>query len=152
MGWAGWLQRALDQRDWKPSELTKRSGGAISSSQLTRWLAGDYLPKLDAIRAVCAVLGVPPVEGMIAAGHLVPEDVGATITGSWQIHEVSNPELLGELARRLDQLDYIAMSNDPQVVQAESDHETPNGGKRPAPIRLRDEDEGVRTAARRRSP
>lgn len=101
--WPEWLRAQLEERGWNQTDLKNRSG--VNDSQISRWLAGKNHPGLAKIRAVCQALGVPPVEGMIAAGHLLPEDVVGTAvvirprtTGPG---DLSDSELLAELARRL---------------------------------------------------
>ena len=98
--WARWLQAQLDERGWIQAELVRRSAGAISRARVSRWLGGAN-PDLDAIRATCAALGVPAVEGMIAAGHLLPDDVGATVIQRPDPAGLTKRELLAELDRRL---------------------------------------------------
>jgi hypothetical protein len=99
-GWARWLQQQLDARGWQDIEVARRSGGKIASSQMTRWLNTTRRPDMDSIRKVCAVLDVRPVEGMVAAGYLDPEDIGATILRV-DAAGLSNRELVDEIGRRL---------------------------------------------------
>jgi hypothetical protein len=61
---------------------------------MTRWLDSSRIPDLESIRKVCAVLGVPAVAGMIAAGRLKPDDVGATVVLHDDLTELTNAELL----------------------------------------------------------
>ena len=107
-GWARWLRDQLRERDWQPIEVTRRSDGKVASSQMTRWLDSSRTPDIESIRKVCAILGVPAVAGMIAAGRLRPEDVGATIVQRTNLRGLSKTELLAyyralgeELAARI---------------------------------------------------
>lgn len=103
--WSRWLRKELREREWKDAELVRRADGRFGSSEVSRWLAGKVTPKLDSIRTVCDVLGVPAVQGMIAAGHLEAADVGATIVElpPLQTEQLSNADLLDEIGRRLEQ-------------------------------------------------
>jgi transcriptional regulator with XRE-family HTH domain len=114
-GFAAWLQRQLDVRRWPRSELVRRSG--IGKDRLSKWLRAEEVPRLDAIRAVCAALGVPAVEGMVAAGHLRPDDVGAVVVqppGPWR---PSKRELLLEIARRIPDVDLEMQAEGATVTQ-----------------------------------
>lgn len=99
--WARWLRDALAEREWSQADLVRRSNGDFADSEVSRWLSGKVNPKIPNIRKVCALLGVAPVEGIIAAGHLEPDDVGATvISRPRQTHELPELELIEELRRR----------------------------------------------------
>lgn len=75
---------------------------------MSKWLRGEELPRIDAIRTVCAALGIPAVEGMVAAGHLEPDDVGAVIAERIDVTGLTSRELLEELARRLGEVERAA--------------------------------------------
>lgn len=140
-GWARWLQEQLDERGWQDIEVAKRSGGTIVSSQMTRWLNTERRPDMRSIRKVCAVLGVRPVEGMIAAGYLDPDDIGATIR-QVDPDALTDRELIDELARRLD-----AVSGErPTSIDGQP---TSPSGSRPYVVRPVGQ-EGQDWAARRR--
>lgn len=95
-----WLEGRLKEKGWSERELSRQA--AVAQSQVSRWGEGAT-PKKESIRAVCAALGVPAVEGFIAAGYLVPEDVGATIeTTVVQLQDVTDRELVEEVARRFE--------------------------------------------------
>ncbi|MFC5993517.1 helix-turn-helix domain-containing protein [Pseudonocardia hispaniensis] len=100
--WAVWLQNRLDERSWRQAELVNRSGGTVTRAQVSRWLKGGHVPDIASIRDVCEVLGVPAVEGMIAAGHLSPEDLGVSVIERHrEARDLSKRELLAELDRRI---------------------------------------------------
>lgn len=98
-GWARWLHAQLDKKRLTPAALIRASGGALSSPRLTNWLSGKETPRLSSIRIVCATLNVPAVEGMIAAGHLRPEDVGATVVHPPEPRPITKREVLDWIAR-----------------------------------------------------
>jgi hypothetical protein len=106
-GWRTWLRGKLDERRWRPADLIRAAaakGERLESSQVTRWLRTGQAPSFDSVRAVCAALGVPVVEGLVAAGRISPAEVGASVTvQSRPIEDVGHRALLDELARRLGQ-------------------------------------------------
>jgi hypothetical protein len=106
--WARWLQEQLDLRGWQDVDVSKRSGGSIASSQMTRWLNKGRRPDRESVRKVCAVLDVPRVRGMIAAGYIDPADIGVTVVEETNLANLERRELvargravLEELARRI---------------------------------------------------
>lgn len=92
-----WLQEQLDARGWIAADLIRASGNVLTSPRLTNWLSGKEVPRLPKIRVVCSALGVTPAEGMIAAGHLRPEDVGATVVQAPRPWRPSKRQVLAAL-------------------------------------------------------
>lgn len=99
--WARWLRRELHDRGWQPIELSRRSNGRIATSQPTRWLRKGRVPDPASISVVCDILGVPAIYGMVAAGHLPADAIGATLVQQPDLTTASTRRLLEELARRL---------------------------------------------------
>jgi hypothetical protein len=65
-------------------------------------LRSDQAPSFESVRAVCAALGVPVVDGLVAAGLVSPSEVGARVVVQTQsVESLNDHVLLGELARRL---------------------------------------------------
>lgn len=52
------LQKALDDKNWKASDLSKATG--INKSSISSWLGGEYNPKQDKIYNMAKVLNVDP--------------------------------------------------------------------------------------------
>jgi len=100
MSWARWLQAQLDERGWKRSDLIQRSPD-VTKDRLSKWLRGEEVPRIGAVRAVCRALRVKAVEGLVAAGHLEPDDVGAVIAERITVTGLTDRELLEEIARRM---------------------------------------------------
>jgi hypothetical protein len=122
----------------------RRSGGSVSTPQVSRWVGAQSMPTWDSVRDVCGALQVPAVQGMIAAGLLTASDVGVTVVEHPRdITELPHRELLDEIARRLDQ----------GITKAGSDVE-PSRGSLTTHIRARLDPtaEGEQQAARRRKP
>lgn len=137
-GWGNWLRERLAERGWAAADLIRRSGGEIDSSQTTRWLKDGSTPKIESVRAVCAALELPTVQGLLAAGLLEPEDVGVTVVERpQQLDKIHHRALLGELARRLDEV----------LGEAE-----PSGEQPESPARIYGFVAGEQAAARRRPP
>lgn len=100
--WATWLRARLAEHDWDQSDLIRASHGRLDAGLVSRWLSGDNVPQLPNIRVVCRALGVPAVEGMIAAGRLEPGDVGITLIRQRpRPADLSARELGEEVTRRL---------------------------------------------------
>lgn len=102
--WSQWLAAALAERDWTPADLIRavrdKAFKRLDDGLLSRWLSGDAIPQMDNIRIVCRALGVPAVEGMIAAGRLEPDDVGVTfIRQRTRAVDMSARELSEEVTR-----------------------------------------------------
>ena len=56
----------------KASELARATG--IAEANISRWLRGETQPDLANLRRIAAVLKVPLLELIVAAGHLSPAE------------------------------------------------------------------------------
>ena len=112
-GWGAWLTDQLAVRGWSQSELVRRSGGALSTPQVSRWIRRGEAPTPESVRAVCVALSdqpqrvVSPVLGMVAAGYLTTAELAAVQTTVIEgpargAHSLDDRELLDELAVRLE--------------------------------------------------
>lgn len=100
--WSNWLGAQLAERDWTQADLVRASNPKLDDSAVSRWRSGQLVPQLANIRIVCRALGVPAVEGMIAAGRLEPEDLGITfIQQRACAADLTARELAEEITRRL---------------------------------------------------
>lgn len=88
----------MELHQWRRGDLVDQG---IPKDRLSKWLRGEEVPKIDMIRRVCSILDVPAVDGMVAAGHLRAEDVGATVVRLNDARELTDRALLDELAERL---------------------------------------------------
>lgn len=156
-GWARFLRDALDERDWSAAELARHIDGRLGTGEISKWLNGKVTPGLASIRAVCRALDVPAVQGMIAAGHLTPDDVGVTVINrprSIEPEDLSNDELIGVLARRLkataDEQGESEKSEESDQFPAPSEDETPAPPAVNRPSLIKGRLEGEQIAARRR--
>lgn len=100
--WATWLRARLAEHDWDQADLIRAAQNRLDAGLVSRWLSGDNTPQLPNIRIVCRALGVPAVEGMIAARRLEPGDVGVTLIRQRpRLSDSSARELAEEVTRRL---------------------------------------------------
>jgi hypothetical protein len=112
--WATWLRARLAEHDWEQHDLIRASSPKLDAGLVSRWLSGDAVPHLPNIRVVCRALGVPAVEGMIAAGRLEPNDVGVTlIRQKPRASDLSARELGEEVTRRLAVAESVEGSRPP---------------------------------------
>ncbi len=76
----------------------------VSESKVSYWKRGERPPTIsEAIRASRAY-GRPPLEGLVAAGYLQPDDIteGVTIQPT-VLHNFTDAQLADELLRRATQ-------------------------------------------------
>lgn len=136
--WSRFLSAALAERDWTGADLIRKSRDRLDAGLVSRWLSGEATPQIPNIRTVCRALGVPAIEGMIAAGRLEPDDVGVTfIRQRTRAGDLSARELGEEVTRRL----HVAES----ITNTDSDQSSA-----PSPFVTDMGQEGKNWAARRR--
>lgn len=72
----------------------------VDQTAIGRWLRGDTgAPRAESVVAFARAVNRPPVEALIVAGYLSPDDVqGATVRGS--LDDFTVDELLDELRKR----------------------------------------------------
>jgi len=97
-GWWAWLQRHLDERGWTPSDLARHA--KINRSIISRWREGAQ-PEVPTARALAVALGRPLLEVLVAAELITPEEAGVTEVTVVTVAQMSDGELLAELAARL---------------------------------------------------
>ena len=67
---ASWLEKELENRDWKPADLSRRSG--IGSGLISRILNRERRAGPDSCVAIARALQLPPETVFRAAGLLPP--------------------------------------------------------------------------------
>jgi len=97
-GWWAWVQRHLDERGWTSSDLARHA--KINRSIIGRWRDGAQ-PEVRTARALAVALGRPVLEVLVAAELLTPEEAGVTGVTVISVAQMSDGELLAELAARL---------------------------------------------------
>jgi transcriptional regulator with XRE-family HTH domain len=76
-GFVAWLERELDQRNWRQADLVRASG--ITSAHVSRVMTGGFRPGLDFFEGVQRALKVPMLEILERAeivripGDILPE-------------------------------------------------------------------------------
>lgn len=140
--WARWLTDQLAERGWRQVDLVRHApDSALSTPQVSRWMRRGETPTVDSVRATCAALRIPAVDGLLAAGVLQPEDLGTEVVErpARGAHALRHGELLEEIARRLERVPDVPGAADTAVVHTlERTSPTPT--------------EGSQWAARRRQP
>jgi transcriptional regulator with XRE-family HTH domain len=96
--WWGYVQRHLDERGWTPTDLSKQAG--INRSIIGRWREGAQ-PEVRTAKALARALGRPVLEVLVASGLLDPGDVGDVDITVLTVGEISDDELVAEVAERL---------------------------------------------------
>ncbi len=96
--WWAWVQRHLDERGWTSSDLARHA--KINRSIIGRWRDGAQ-PEVRTARALAVALGRPLLEVLVASELLTPEEAGVTGVTVIEAAQMSDGELLAELAARL---------------------------------------------------
>lgn len=95
--WTGYVQRITKD---VPREVVAQAAG-IHVTGLYRWLRGQGRPRAEQVVGFARGLGQRPVEALIAAGYLEPDEVEGVIEVYQSRKELSDDELLAEIAARL---------------------------------------------------
>jgi len=68
---ADWLNDQLRTRDWKQSDLVRRSG--VNSGLISQILSGQRRPGVDTCRGIAKAFGLRDIDVLRAAGLATPE-------------------------------------------------------------------------------
>lgn len=109
--WWFYVQRHLDERGWTPSDLSRAAG--INRSIIGRWRDGAK-PEVTTARALASALDRPVKEVLVASGLLTPDEADVTEVTVLTMGEISDDELVAELAARLRQRRWTLVG-EPQV-------------------------------------
>ena len=116
--WSAYLQQVLDLRGMKGAHLSK----ALNLNERTtvsRWLRGKNGASTDMAVRVAVALGRPPLEALVAAGHVTMEASQLTYLPA-DAAQFSDAELLMALERRLAELRRaVPMPTPPQLADPE---------------------------------
>lgn len=96
-----YLQTQLDRHSWTRADLARASG--IDASLIGRWIRGEVVPGVPAARAIADAVGRPMLEVLVAAGLLTPEEAKQRTTAPPSPAELTDEQLIGEVARRLQE-------------------------------------------------
>jgi len=72
---ASYLRRAMELAGVTQADLSRAIG--VKDSVISRWLKGS-IPTIENLRLLAPVLRVPVRDLVVAAGHMLPEEVGLT--------------------------------------------------------------------------
>ncbi|ATW60824.1 immunity repressor [Gordonia phage BENtherdunthat] len=78
----------------------------VSEPQVSRWKSGKNRPDAEALITFARHYGRPPVEAIVAAGYLSPDEVGAVVDVTRPIGDIANNELLREVQRRIESVEH----------------------------------------------
>ena len=99
---------AVKKRSWpeyvRGVGATPKDIGAavgVSRSIVSRWLTGDAHPSAESVVAFARAYGKRPVEALMAAGFLQPDEVEGAFEVMFSPSALSDRDLLEELAKRL---------------------------------------------------
>lgn len=77
------------------------AAAGINQSGLSRWIAGDR-PDAAKVVSFARAFQRPPVEALVAAGYLEPEELNAKVVHVHVgVRSISTEDLMAELERRL---------------------------------------------------
>ncbi len=96
-----------------PEYLRRITGGAQSQSTIAaklgvgrlsvgNWLHGKTQPKAETVIQVARIYGRSPIEALLAAGYLQPDEVEAPIEVRISPSDFSSSDLAAEVRRRLE--------------------------------------------------
>jgi len=83
-----------------PREDVAEAAG-VNVSSLSRWVNDKVTPKAEKVVEFARALGRSPIEALIAAGYLEPEEAAGVIEVVRSLNDVSNDELLHEVGKRM---------------------------------------------------
>ncbi len=79
------------------------AAAGIDSSGVSRWRSGENMPRAENVIAFAQSIGREPVEALVAAGYLTPDQAHAVVieVHRSQLVDFSDDEVFGELRRRM---------------------------------------------------
>lgn len=95
--WAEYVRRVT--RSMSQTEIAEKSG--VAQTAVGRWLRGDTgAPRAESVVAFARAVGKPPIEALIAAGYLEPDEACGIASVQSSIRDFTTDELLNEVRRR----------------------------------------------------
>lgn len=109
--WPQYLQRVTQGVDRK----TIAHAADIDPSGVSRWITGTTArPKAEKVVAFARGLKLNPIEALVAAGYLNPTEVGGAVEVVRNLSDLSDSELMDEVAARLSRSDGVIVAYEPQ--------------------------------------
>jgi hypothetical protein len=97
--WAEYVHDVLDKHGADANEAGRRMG--IHPDGIRRWLRHQNEPLVDKVMKFAAAFNEPVTEAFIAAGYMTPNQAGLPVEVKQSIRDLSDDQLLAEVARRL---------------------------------------------------
>lgn len=105
--WWAYVERIANKAPQK--DIATKTG--VDGSSISRWKKG-VRPEGDQVVAFARAYGRTPIEALIAARYIEPDEVGGAIEISISMGEVSDAALLEELASRLEAFRRLSAGHD----------------------------------------
>lgn len=96
-GWAEYVARIASG---VPRDVVAKAVG-IHPSGIGRWLRSQNAPSVEKVVAFARGVKKPPVEALVHAGYLEPDEADAVIEVYQSVKALTDEELLAELTERL---------------------------------------------------
>ncbi len=95
--WAQYVRRAT--HGTTQVQLALVTG--VAQTAIGRWLRGETeAPRAESVVSFARAIGKPPVEALVAAGYLTPNEAAQRIEVTHPLGDYSTSDLLEELRRR----------------------------------------------------
>lgn len=95
--WAEYVKRVAPGKT--QTEIASLAG--IDQTGVSRWLNGQSVPRVESVITFARSLGRSPIEGLVAAGYLNPDEAGIAPDLQISVRELPTEELLAEIRRRV---------------------------------------------------
>lgn len=102
----------------------------INISGISRWISGETRPSAEKVVAFARGLHQSPLEALIAAGYIEPHEVSGVIEVVRSLDEVSDEELLAQVAARMAARELRAQVDDLTVRLARPENPGENSQDR----------------------
>ncbi len=95
--WAEYVKRVAP--DKTQTEIAALAG--VDQTGVSRWLSGQSVPRVDSVIRFARSLGRAPLEALVAAGYITPEEAGVKPHLEISIRDLPTDVLLAEIRRRV---------------------------------------------------
>lgn len=95
--WAEYVKRIAPGKN--QTEIAALAG--IDQTGVSRWLSGQSVPRVESVIRFARNMGRPPIEALVAAGYITPEEAGVSPSLQISVRELPTDELLAEIRRRV---------------------------------------------------
>lgn len=95
--WAEYVKRVAPSKT--QTDIAALAG--VDQTGVSRWLSGQTVPRVDSVIRFARNVGRSPIEALVAAGYLTPEEAGLSPSLQISVRELPTEELLAEIRRRV---------------------------------------------------